>query len=1074
MKKFSKVAVVLLMLVASFFALAACNKVEWVSIDKNDMPRVTYVQGQELDLSGGELTVKDSEGTKKIGLDTKGVSVKGYDKDLLGEQTLTISYEGKKTELEVTVIPRVAVENYEKSYFVGDEFNKGKGRLKVAKDDGSVYSIQMNDAAVSIEGFDSSSEVNGLKVTARYNNGVVDYAGTFEVNIYEIANVAFDTNNTFKTEYKSHDAGFVPNGGYFTISANELSKTVDLTADMVEGFDLTKATKENSPLTQELTIEYLNKSFKKEITIVYTDVSEIKKNAASLASLNWSGETAPAITKTQGELAYATAQLYFGLSDADKKLISDEEKLSVMRAATEYGYNEWKADIDQYSDVFVISATGVMQLNSDSTYEDTKEAVTALQDTSTPVYTWGAILRKISSEFSTKVLVGETKIGDRIAGVYNPEGFPVALSQLGYMCTLYEKLESIEEWTADTLVNHKAAMDSAIEYIQENNYKTLGVRYLYDMVSKWRANDDYFEILYTYYYTTNNTDVINVIDDLHLPGKLEDLYQAIFGAINSAGYSDSLIYMINYFNAYDLVLEIMNGSDEMCKSLYKTASIDNLFVNSSTNEALSVSLNYILYYAETLSGNGGYGYYFRSGMMLGDAEYDKLVEKFVSIGNKSNMVDGYEESVAYGEDMQALFNAFVALSPVKQYGFLAAMNLNYRSGGFDALDFSDDGKEKTTFALKLADYYTANLSDDGDKLFADLLLAMEYYAARFYSDNEADSIDMFISKMDAVNSAYGKMSDADQGLIDVYFGDVIAVYNRYATKYANYPEVETTDLGSYQDEFDAIASALSNVAVAYNSITQNYAVFTPFFTAYEEAEVLVKNLLATAKAAGDTAIIDAYYNQDYTFESGEAIPLDFLLYTYRDLYIGLLTNTSIGEYLTGSAVYLYEYYNQEGLQAFMADASYLIWTNVSSSDEVEVNFSDTERGFRAINAFRELEEFDRYFFYVLDAQSGGYYYSAVDQFLAEVFGSTDEAPTAGYKAAKKLIEVEEAYLIYLNDTDGKIDGTNTTYLQDLKDKMAAAETLYSDLLSDTAGLTIFVTYLQEMYDYYAGIVAALE
>ena len=54
----------------------------------------------------------------------EGVTISGYNKDQLGQQTVTITYEGQTLEVKVTVIPRIAFEGVTKEYFVGDTFDK--------------------------------------------------------------------------------------------------------------------------------------------------------------------------------------------------------------------------------------------------------------------------------------------------------------------------------------------------------------------------------------------------------------------------------------------------------------------------------------------------------------------------------------------------------------------------------------------------------------------------------------------------------------------------------------------------------------------------------------------------------------------------------------------------------------------------------------------------------------------------------------------------------------------------------------------------------------------------------------
>ena len=71
--------------------------------------RRSYTQGEALDLRGLTLEVKYSDNSTQYV--TEGFDASGYDKDKVGAQTVTISYEGKETALTVEVIaprPNVA------------------------------------------------------------------------------------------------------------------------------------------------------------------------------------------------------------------------------------------------------------------------------------------------------------------------------------------------------------------------------------------------------------------------------------------------------------------------------------------------------------------------------------------------------------------------------------------------------------------------------------------------------------------------------------------------------------------------------------------------------------------------------------------------------------------------------------------------------------------------------------------------------------------------------------------------------------------------------------------------------
>ena len=79
MKKFTKIAVVMLiltLLVTLTAALAACGgSVDEISL--KDAPRLTYVQGQELDLSKGTLLVVSGGKQSEVALTSKSVKISG-------------------------------------------------------------------------------------------------------------------------------------------------------------------------------------------------------------------------------------------------------------------------------------------------------------------------------------------------------------------------------------------------------------------------------------------------------------------------------------------------------------------------------------------------------------------------------------------------------------------------------------------------------------------------------------------------------------------------------------------------------------------------------------------------------------------------------------------------------------------------------------------------------------------------------------------------------------------------------------------------------------------------------------
>lgn len=65
--------------------------------------KTSYYYKEELDLSGIELNIYNADGTVETVTDTSEMKVSGYNPDIVGEQTVTVEYEGETVEFKVTV-----------------------------------------------------------------------------------------------------------------------------------------------------------------------------------------------------------------------------------------------------------------------------------------------------------------------------------------------------------------------------------------------------------------------------------------------------------------------------------------------------------------------------------------------------------------------------------------------------------------------------------------------------------------------------------------------------------------------------------------------------------------------------------------------------------------------------------------------------------------------------------------------------------------------------------------------------------------------------------------------------------
>lgn len=998
MKKFSKIAVVLLMLVSVIVALTACNAVSEVTIEKDNMPQLVFVQGQELDLSGGVLTVKYSEETEQVALDSSEVEISGYDKDRLGDQELTISYKGKSTQLTVSVVTRMVAIGAEKDYFIGEPFKNNKGSLKITRDDGTSFSVQLNDEDLIIEGFDSS-KAGTVSVTARYQ----DYVGAFDVNIFEVESAALTAPE--QSFYDSHDEGINLSGGYLTVKGDggALTRNVTLTESMISGFDLSAATIENAttPLEQKVTVNYAGQEYGEfKVYITYSNVSIIKDVAEDLteklASIDWTAEEIQ-IPSTQGEDALEAMNKYFALPVEEKALFTDAEKEILTRTASVYGVAKYNTDIKEYENTLVV-LDGVLYLTcgaGEEGYEKTKADLAKLQSEEAPSFVSVAgILTEIASEFA-EITLGEATLADYLIGIYDPQSFNGVVLEIEHMVALYEKLASVPaDWTRENLSNYAGDIDAALELITMSKYTGLSYMPMYNIVSAWREKSDFFEIMYWYYYDTLNVEAIYALQDVYLPGAIADLYNYITEAWNqmyyiTQGYSyDATLFMLYYNNAVQIANNIIRGDNELYYVLYYVIGLDG-FSSSGL-----VSFGAVLEHLRTSTNS--YSFIYGQGAMLGVAEFANVWQGYIDIINNLLNNESYRESEQYGNDVELLLKSFVELSPAQQYSFITSLHPFYNNGVPEyALSYSEEGAY-SLFVSLIAGYYQNILPATTHSVFRGLLNALEIYSIA------ADQTE-FVKAMDTVKADYAKLSNADKVEFDKYLG---YFYEKYSVAYEYTQKTEEPELGEWAETFEQLEIAITRIDAGYYMM--NYYqldCFSLIYSAYESAQLLIDQILAS----DNETVINTYYYGQHTFNlSGQEIvwTFDYAVLYARSIYVYGLTDNTIGSYM------LWDAYTTT-LRSFMAEIVEVMW---GSSATLDVNTV-----LEAMAFFRELSSLDQLVFYSVDAANGWYYRSLSSFFgtyfieYKEVEGSEEPEAVVNENAAaaiSALFTVEKAYVNY--------------------------------------------------------------
>ncbi len=114
--------------------------------------KTEYIQGQELDLAGGSITATYNDGDVKENIPI--TSVSGYNANTVGEQTITVAYEGKTATFTVNVIERVIVkiemkEGYKTHFFSDDSQADLQGTIILIYNDDSREEKSLADATVT-------------------------------------------------------------------------------------------------------------------------------------------------------------------------------------------------------------------------------------------------------------------------------------------------------------------------------------------------------------------------------------------------------------------------------------------------------------------------------------------------------------------------------------------------------------------------------------------------------------------------------------------------------------------------------------------------------------------------------------------------------------------------------------------------------------------------------------------------------------------------------------------------------------------------------------------------------------
>ncbi|HBJ19395.1 MAG TPA: hypothetical protein DDY70_06645 [Clostridiales bacterium] len=1103
MKKLTALAATLLLTLGVLLLCTSCGSVKELSVDKDHLPQTVFVEGNDLDLSAGQLLADD----KTVSLTDPEVSVTGYDKNTVGKQTLTISYKGKETSLEVTVTPRFQpAESY--LYFVGETIDAVSIRLRVTRDDGTNFSVSVGDEGVEVTGFSTDTATDALRLNVACRHDNTDYTGSFTVIV---ADPTVSFKKPRKSAYGSHELTLDVTGASLTLKNADGKVTRNISSDALTftGYDPASVTAENPSATETVKAMWHGREMATfDVTVTYSDVSRVKDAAKTLSAIDWSHYEYPTdgkmyqpagVTDADGKLAMSALELYYSLSAKDADFVMPAELDSIARLAIIYGYNEFYAAIKRaYADVFTLALDGgsvYLEYTCDTI--DTARAglakLAAAEDDDTKlIFKYGNLLKneKLSEKCGETVIyqgaemngqVVDLAVGHLMTIMYDSSFFLKIEHVLEKMIAIPDLLTVPAVWTADTLATYADSIEAVYTKFVEISLSDATDGGIYGIVNSWREGHDVFEILYRYYYGVSkdtDTDVseaalkkINKMVDFYLPGPLEDLRTSVLSATlvqrymasgaQQAQYGqfpalmESTMFFSYYQDATEQIAALIEEGDEMYIFLYA-----NVFAQS----VLSLQV-------------GSYGYYALQSTSAFDDDCLAIMKQYLAVWEAYEEDPTYANTTDFSTKVDAMFRAFVALRPNQQKNVLATINYLYGSLDFMALYPSENGLYSEFASFIYANYVTALgidlTAEEGDPkydLFLDLMAALECYANGFYSN--------FGEFMSDAATVFATLSADDRTLFESKLG---FLYTDMKDKFANFTKktegegeeekvtyefngVTLTD--EWKAVFDEMNGELTRLSTAEQYIEgilaqltgQSTPLYLSYLASFERVRLLENKILTE----GDDTVLFYYYNQ---------VAADGEFPSYKSVYDA---RGNYQRYLILLGVDVDTYEGFAALRTFLMNYADYFWTigqlmNVMDPLASTSSFELTPASLKAMfAAFRALSADEKYM--MLGIDSLNLYYGGLEAYFATVWQSNTNLS----KLASALLAVEIAYITYdaypdetYTYEDGSTMTTKELVVTSWDSFLLARRSLESD------ELTMFNEYFDDMYTYYYDVCEAL-
>ena len=1008
-----------------------------IFIEKSLQPRQLYVEGQELDLSKGALTVSKNGEKTQVPFTDPGVSVTGYDKNTVGDQMLTVTYDGATTTLKVAVVARMSVEEAKTRYFVGEVFNKDKGRVKIADDNAKTSYVNMSDAAISVKSFDSSV-VGTTTATIQYTKGSVTYECSFSVEILEPDKIDFYAPK--QIAYMSHEKELNLKGGYLFIQAKNdpsVKETINLTPNMVSGYEPDSVTDKNKddPVTQTITVSYAGNEWTFDVKVTYSPIYVIEENADKIEGINLdiADVTKIVISDEAGLAAKEAIERFFSLSVSDQESLDRELMVAYARVAAFYVNTKvYVKAAEEFNNAIIYTPNGQIIYVGES-YEAVENAITIIGNESSAYNRSAALLNSIREEFGEEQFNQMYKIS-ALTSVHTEELAQMLIARLEHILNVYNALKNVgsdwrENLTTEEFKNtHRADIYVAKNLIVQSDFKGPQFTGLYNVVKKWRP--DFFEIIYSYYYYVEN-DVEKMVNELWgkvpAPGLLEDFYnmfnsaytqsKGIMDNINSATRYD--LYQFHYYRieAIKIADEIKKSDNELYTTLYSAIGLDS-YIETYLNAPSTSWL----------------GYYDFAGAAYDNKNVESLLNKYCEVLDVLYNEGTVGNNAANNQKIEAVFAEMSKLTPAELHWFLSSISFRYHNtrGAVLILKYSETAN---FFTQLMFGYFFSNdihfaIKEDEKQpaqiAFENLLLAMESYSLSYY---KASAIDDFRAYMQKVYGVYGQLTGIGKTRFDTLLGDAFAVYKAIDS---NYSKQDSLDPDFATDKFEELYATLQDfdamLAISRTDDARQQWAYPMMIALYNKATVLYNEIYAAAQTS--TPVKNALLTKLYAVLivedelTGEQSTVEETLDKYYHDIRGIALDIMLEN---GDVWYAAQYENVQKLlikilPIMIAEFKGEAYTG---DDTVEL-----------IEALRALTAEEKYCFYIIQANQ--IFYAGLERHFSALL--SDAA-----KESNILISLFNAELYY---SMYELNNNDTKSLEVFKTNMEAAIEAYSKITDE--------------------------